>query len=58
MGLSLSTPRAAWVSPAAAKASSEAAMSAEATPRPRHSASVPSVMIQPSRRPVTSSSAS
>ena len=33
-------------------------MSAEAIPRPRHSASVPRVMIQPSRRPVTSSSAS
>ena len=40
MGLSLSTPRAAWVSPAAAKAPRAAVMSAEATPRPRHSASV------------------
>ena len=48
----------ACVRPSAAKAWSDATMSCDARPRPRHGASVPSWSIQPSLRPFTASSAS
>ena len=52
MGLSASTPSMACVKPSAAKIFNDAAISADATPRPRHSFTVARFSIQASRRPV------